>query len=105
MAGNRSADENIILLRKYLHDLEALHLYAVAAHPARHTHALHDPAGIGGVTQRTRSTLPVMLTMALLAYAMEPVTLDDALKTFTLGRADNLYVLTFGEDVHGNGFT
>ena len=83
MPGYRSAYEDIVLLREDLDDLEAFHLHPVAAHAARHTHAFHDAAGIGRVTQRTGGTLTVMLTVGLFAYTMEAMTLNDTLETFT----------------------
>ena len=105
MTGNRSADQDVILIRKDLHNLQALHLYTVATHPARHTNTLHNAARVGRVTQRTRSTLTIMLTVRLLTYPMESMTLNDTLKTFTFRRADYFDLVAFGKDVHGNGFT
>lgn len=105
MAGNRSAHQDIVLLGEDLHDLQALHLYPVTAHPARHANAFHNAAGVGGVTKRTRSTLTVVLTVRLLTYPMESMTLDDTLKTFTLGCAHDFHFLTFGENVYSNGLT
>ena len=105
MTGNRPADEDVILLRKDLHYFQAFHLYAIATHPARHANATHNPRSIGRVTQRTRSTLPVMLTMRLRTDAMKSMTLNDTLKTFTFRSTYDLYLITFRKDVHGNRVT
>jgi len=105
MTGHRSAHQDIVLIRKDLDNLQALHLYTVATHPARHANTLHNPGCIGRVTQGTRSTLTVMLTMRLLTYAMKAMTLNNTLKTLTFRSADDFDFLTFFEDVYGNGFT
>src|SRR6186713_2153467 len=105
MTGNRSAYQYVILLSEDLHDLQALRLHTVTAHTAGHANALHYTAGIGGVTQRTRRTLTVMLTVRLFAYTMESMTLNNTLKTFTLRSANHFYFFAFGKDVHGDGFT
>ena len=105
MSWNRSADQNVILVGEDLDNLQALHLYTVTTHTAGHTNTLHYTADIGGVTQRTRSTLTIMLTVRLLAYTMEPMTLNDTLKTFTLRSTNDLDFLTFGKDLYGDRFT
>ena len=105
MARYRPADQDVVLFGEDLHDLQALHLYAVTTHPAGHANAFHNAAGIRGVTKRTRSTLPVMLTMRSLTDTAEAVTLDDTLKAFALGSTNDLDLVTFGEDVNGDGFT
>src|SRR5579871_1801520 len=105
MAGDRTAHQDIVLLREDLHDLQALHLHPIAAHPARHADTLHNTAGVRGVTKRTRSTLTVMLTVRLLAYPMESMTLNNTLKAFTLRCAHYFHLVAFGEDVYSNGLT
>jgi len=105
MAGYRPAYQNIILFSKDLHNFQALHLYTVTAHTAGHADTLHNAAGVRRVTQRTRSALTVMLTVRLLAYTMESMTLNDTLKTFTLRSTYYFYFLAFGKDVHSDGIT
>ena len=105
MTGYRPAYQDVVLLREDLHDLQALHLYPVTTHPACHANALHNAAGIGGVTQGTRSTLTIMLTVRLLAYAMESMTLYNALKTFTLSGTYYFDFVAFSENVYSNGLT
>ena len=105
MTRNASADKNVVLFGKDLHDLQALHLHAIATHPARHADAFHNAGSVGGVTQGARSTLTIMLTVRLLAYSMESMTLNDTLKTFTFRRANDFDLVAFGKNLHGNGFT
>src|ERR1700749_4736454 len=105
MTGDGPADQDIVLFGKYFDDLQALHLHAVAAHPARHADAFHDAGGIGGVTQRARGALTVVLAVRLRANAMEPVTLDDALETLSFRRADDFDLIAFGKDIDGDRFT
>lgn len=105
MTRNRTAHQDIVLIREDLHDLQALHLYPVTAHPARHANTFHNAAGVGGVTKRTRSTLTIMLTVRLLTNPMESMTLDDTLKTFTLRCAHYFHFVAFGENVYSNGLT
>src|SRR5580658_7710440 len=105
MTGNGSTDQDIILIREDLHHLQTLHLHPIAAHPAGHPYPLHDPGCIGRVTQRTRSTRTVMLTMRLSADAMKAMTLYDTLKTFTFRSTNDFYLVTFGKNIHGNRLT
>src|SRR5450631_4348801 len=105
MTGNRSAHQQVIFFREYLDYFQALDLYPVAAHTARHTNALHYTAGVGGVAQRTRRARTIMLTMRLLAYPMEPMTLNDALETFTFRSADHFNFFAFGKDLYGDRVT
>ncbi len=105
MTGYRTAYQDVVLFREDLHDLQALHLYPVTTHPARHTDTFHNATGIRRVTQRTRSTLTVMLTMRLLTDTMEPVTLYNALETLAFGSTYYLDLVAFCENVNRNGFT
>ncbi len=105
MAGYRPAYQDVVLLREDLHDLQAFHLYPVTTHPACHANAFHNAAGIGGVTQGTRSTLTIMLTVRLLAYAMESMTLYYTLKALALGCTNDFDLIAFCENVYSNGFT
>ena len=105
MAGYRPAHEDIILFGEYFDDLQALHLHAIATHPARHTNALHDAAGVRRVTQRTGGPLTVMLTVRSLADTAKAMTLYDTLKTLTLRSTYDLDLVAFGEDVYSDGFT
>jgi len=105
MTGNGTAHQDIVFLREYLDDLQALHLHPVTAHPARHADTLHNAAGVRGVTKGTRSTLTIMLTVRLLTYPMESVTLNDTLKTFTLRCAYYFDFITFSENIDSNGLT
>ncbi len=100
-----AAYQDVVLLREDLDDLKGLHLYPVTTHPAGHTHAFHNAAGIRRVTQRTRSTLTIMLTMRLLTDTMEPVTLYNALETLAFRSTYYLDLLAFCENVYGNGLT
>ena len=72
MTRHRTTDKNIIFIRKYFYNFQTFQFYTVATHAACHAHTFHYTAGIRGVTQRTRSTLAVMLAMRLLTYPMEP---------------------------------
>src|ERR1700744_5830615 len=105
MTGNGTAHQDVILLREDLDDLQALHLPPVTTHPARHADTFHNAAGVRGVTKGTRSALTIMLTVRLLTYPMESMTLDDTLKAFTLRCAHYFHFLTFGENVYSNGLT
>ena len=95
MAGYRPAYQDVVLFREDLDDLQALHLYPVTTHPACHTHAFHNAAGIRRVTERTGSTLTVMLTMRLLTDTMEPVTLYNALETLAFRSTYDLDLVAF----------
>src|SRR5258708_29396467 len=105
MAGYRSAHQQVILFREYFYDLQALHLYSITTHTAGHADAFHYTGSIRGVTQGTGSTLTVMLTVRLLAYAMESMTFYDTLETFTLRSTYDFDLIAFGKDVHGDGIT
>src|SRR5882757_7602277 len=105
MTGNGTAHQDIVFLREYLDDLQALHLHPVTAHPARHADTLHNAARVRGVTKGTGSARTVMLTMRLPAHPMESVTLNDTLETFTLRCADYFDFITFGENVNSNRLT
>jgi len=105
MTGNGSAHQEVILLDEDLHDLEAFHLYTVAAHTACHADAFHNAAGIGRVTQRARSARTVMLAMGLSAHAMESMTFYNALKTFSFRSTYYFYFIAFGKDLYGEDIT
>src|ERR1700722_19790262 len=105
MTGHRSAHQDVVLVREDLDNLQALYLHTVTTHPACHANSLHDTGCIGRVTQGTRSTLTVMLTVRLLAHTMKAMTLNHTLKTLTFRSADDFDFLTFFEDVYSNGFT
>jgi succinate dehydrogenase hydrophobic anchor subunit len=104
VAGYRTTYQDVVFLSEDLYDLQAFHLYAIISHTTRHAHAFHNTAGIGRVTQRTWSTLTIVLTVALLAHTGKSMTLDDTLKAFTLRGTNYLNFIAFSENVYGNRF-
>ena len=104
MPGNRTANENVIFFSENFHYFQSFHFHPVATHAARHTHPFKHSAGIRRVTNRAGRPLPVMLAMALLAYATKAMALYHTLKSFTLGGAYYFYAIAFGKYVNRNGF-
>src|ERR1700676_3048918 len=105
MTRHRSAHQDVVLFGEDLYDLHAFYLHTLSAHTACHANTLHYTGCIGRVTQRTRSTLTVMLTVRLLPYAMEVVTFNNTLETFTFRSTYYFNFITFGKDLYGNGVT
>ena len=104
MTGNRTVYQDIIFVRKYFNHFQALDLNPFGAHTSRHAHALEHSRGIGRVTDRSRSPLPVVLAVRLLADTVEAVAFYNALEPFALSGADHVYFFTFRKNIYGNSF-
>ena len=105
MTRHRTADKNIIFIRKYFFFFLAFQLYTVTAHSSCHTHTFKYTWSIRRVTYWTRGTWTVMLAMRLAAYTMETMTFYNTLETFTLGSTNYLYTIAFGKYVYSDWFT
>src|SRR5690349_3794567 len=105
MTWYRTANKNVILFSKNLYHFQTFQFNTVLTHTACHLHTFHYTGSIRRVTQRTRSSLTVMLTMRLLSYTMKAMTLNNTLETFSFGCTNYFYFVTFSEDVKSNSVT
>ena len=105
MAWNSTLDKDDVLIREHLKNLKMTHFLLNVTHVSTHTHAFHYFGGEGRVTERARSAQTVVLTVGLLHYTTESVTLHNALETFTFRSTHNGYFVAFLENFrYGNNF-
>ncbi len=105
MTRNRTTDKNIVFVGEHLHHLQTFHFHTVIAHAAGHTHTLEYAGRIGRTTNGTRRSLTVVLTVRSFTHTVEAMTFNNALEPLSFGSTNNTYLLTFSEDVYGNGVT
>lgn len=97
MAGNRSFDQEDVLVGEHFENLQFAHFHLVVPHVAAHAHPFHYLGSERRVAERTRCTEAVVLAVRLLHYTAEAVTPHNALEAFALRSAGDHYFVAFGK--------
>lgn len=105
MAGDRSFNQDQVLLGQHFEYAQVFHLHAATAIAAGHAHAFDYLRRIRRSADRTGRPQAVMLAVCRFAYAAKAVALYNALEAFSFRHAYCADLIAFGKYfVNANSF-